>query len=126
MFKIDKEDETTIHLTRGDEMLINLTIDNYIFSKDDKIEFRVYEVKKLNDLPLIDVTTTVMEDGVESVEIYVPPEMTKIGDFIGKPVSYWYEIELNDKNTVIGYDENGAKILKLYPEGKEKTDNADI
>jgi len=46
---------------------------------------------------------------------------TRIGDYINKPVTYWYEIELNPNNnstTIIGYDDDGPKQFKLYPEGK--------
>ena len=33
-------------------------------------------------------------------------------------IEYWYEIELNDKQTIVGYEE-GPAILYLYPEGAE-------
>ena len=35
------------------------------------------------------------------------------------PTEYWYEIELNNENTVIGYDNNGPKLFVLYPEGED-------
>ena len=38
---------------------------------------------------------------------------------MNKPVEYWYEIELNNEHTVIGYDDNGAKIFMLFPEGSK-------
>jgi hypothetical protein len=47
-------------------------------------------------------------------------EDTKIGKKVNKPVDYWYEVELNPDTypqTIVGYDEDGAKIFKLYPEG---------
>ena len=47
-------------------------------------------------------------------------EETKIGNVISKPVVYWYEIEINPDSapiTIIGYDNDGAKELILYPEG---------
>ena len=49
-------------------------------------------------------------------------EDTKIGQVINKPIDYWYEIELNPEinpQTVIGYDNDGAKIFKLFPEGAD-------
>ena len=39
-------------------------------------------------------------------------------------VEYWYEIELNDEETVIGFDKDGAKVLNLYPKGVEKDDQS--
>jgi hypothetical protein len=47
---------------------------------------------------------------------------TKIGEYINKPTDYWYEIELNPDTapqTIVGYDEDGAKVFRLYPEGRE-------
>ena len=32
-------------------------------------------------------------------------------------VKVWYEVELNDKITVIGFDDDGAKIVRILPEG---------
>lgn len=55
----------------------------------------------------------------QSVEITCTKEEMTIGELINKPVEYWYEIELNNEHTVIGYDENGAKILLLFPEGSK-------
>jgi hypothetical protein len=37
-------------------------------------------------------------------------------------VDYWYEVELNpdeDCQTIVGYDEDGAKVLRLFPEGAD-------
>lgn len=64
---------------------------------------------------------TVLEDTTQ-VEMALYGEDTKFGEVISKPVDYWYEIELNpDTNpqTIVGYDEEGAKIFKLFPEGKD-------
>ena len=50
-------------------------------------------------------------------------EDTTIGDIINTPIDYWYEVQLNPETnpqTIIGYDENGAKIFRLYPEGVEE------
>ena len=58
----------------------------------------------------------------ESVEIFLSKEDTKIGDVISKPKDYWYEVVVNDDTkpqTIIGYDDDGAKVFKLFPEGKD-------
>ena len=44
MFKIE---EKNIYLTRGDSAIIELSIDDYTFEAGDKIEFRVYNKKKI-------------------------------------------------------------------------------
>jgi hypothetical protein len=58
----------------------------------------------------------------EEVEIFLGEEDTKIGEVISKPKDYWYEVELNPfdhPQTIIGYDEDGAKVFKLFPEGDD-------
>jgi hypothetical protein len=58
----------------------------------------------------------------------------KIGDVISKHKDYWYEVVLNDDTlpqTIIGYDEDGAKLFRLFPEGDDippyvPTEPADI
>jgi len=57
--------------------------------------------------------------GTQSIDITCTSEETKIGELSNKAIDYWYELELNGEYTVLGYDENGAKILTLYPEGSK-------
>ena len=116
MFKING---STIEVTRGDSMAINFSIENYTFSSGDKVEFRVYEKKGLDKEPVISKVVIISEE-TEVVRIEVPGTDTKIGEVVNKPVTYWYEIELNDASTIIGYDEDGAKELILYPEGVDE------
>ena len=60
-----------------------------------------------------------------SINIVLNESDTKIGDTISKPKDYWYEIEMNpnsDPKTIIGYDEYGARVFKLFPEGNDVLD----
>lgn len=118
MFKIK---ENTIHITRGDKGVIELAIDNYTFSVGDTIEFRVYEKRALDKLPVLSKVVTVEKEAA-TIDIELSSEDTKIGEPRNAPREYWYEIELNDHQTIIGYDEDGAKVLMLYPEGVEADD----
>ena len=115
MFKIE---ENTIHLTRGDKATINLTIQDYIFKVGDTIEFRVYNKRGLDKQAILTKEITV-ESETDNIDISLSSEETKFGEIVNKAVTYWYEIELNDNQTVVGYDEDGAKELILYPEGAE-------
>jgi hypothetical protein len=66
------------------------------------------------DFPVVEAT--------ENVDIFLSKEDTKFGEVISKPKDYWYEVELNPEDnpqTIIGYDEDGAKIFKLFPEGDD-------
>lgn len=115
---IDKE----IRINRGDRLLIAFSIDNgddkYTFKNGDKIKFSVYRKKELDKPPVLqkEFTPTV---GSDSVDIDISSENMKIGEMTNKPIEYWYEIELNGEETIIGYDSDGAKRLILYPEGAD-------
>jgi hypothetical protein len=120
MFVIDSD--LTIHITRGDAALISVSANkggaNYEFKPDDVVRFKVFAKKNCADVVL--KKDTVVTETADKVRVALNGEDTKIGNDINKPVDYWYEVELNpDTNpqTIIGYDENGAKIFKLYPEG---------
>lgn len=122
MIKIDEE--KTIHLTRGDSATIVVTAQNddgsnYEFQKGDTLRLKVMLKKKVEEIVL--TKDIIIDFNKESVEIELTSDETRIGDYINKPVTYWYEIELNPNNnstTIIGYDDDGPKQFKLYPEGK--------
>lgn len=115
MFKINPETQQ-IKLTRGDKVTIRFEIEDYTFMVGDKIDFKIYNKKELNKEPVMIKTVEITEE-CTSINIDLSEEDTAIGEMTNKPVVYWYEIELNDNITVIGYDEDGAKELCLYPEG---------
>lgn len=120
MFVINED--MTIECTRGDVATFsvgaNVNDTAYLFRVGDVVRFSVFSKKDCADVVLQkDFTTT---EETEVVEVYLTGEDTKIGDTISKPVDYWYEVELNPDTypqTIIGYDQNGAKVFRLYPEG---------
>ena len=113
-------EDLTIHITRGDTGIIAVTANDgdYEFKSGDVVRLTVMTKKNCTDVVLrkdVEVTET-----IKAVEIVLDSEDTKIGGVISKPTDYWYEVELNPDTkpqTIIGYDENGAKLFKLYPEG---------
>lgn len=118
MFKIEGN---TIMLTRGDEVEIDFSVeDDYIFKTGDKLRFSVYKPRKLQELPLLEKIIRVTED-TSIIRIELTSEETKsLVDMKSRVVELWYEIEYNDVVTVLGYDEEGAKKIKIYPEGSEE------
>lgn len=125
MFRIDTDN--SIYVTRGDAVFFGVeakkleTGEPYTFMPGDLVRIKVYKKKKATDVvlekdfPVTDVT--------QMVQVFLSDEETKIGDVISKPVVYWYEVELNptsDPQTIIGYDEDGAKVFMLFPEGADK------
>ena len=124
MFKVEG---TTIKVTRGDIGAINITTKNedgtaYTFQTGDIVRFKVFKNKDCGCVEL-EKDITVLEETTE-VNISLTKEDTKIGNLISKPVTYWYEVELNPETnpqTIIGYDDvEGAKLFILYPEGGDK------
>lgn len=118
MFKIEDD---IIHITRGDKATIEFSIENYTFKEGDIVLFRVYNKNGMNFTPVLKKETIAKEQS-EFLNIDLTSEDTKIGKPTNKPMEYWYEIELNGNQTIVGYDEFGAKKLKLYPEGVDASD----
>lgn len=122
MFVVNEDN--SIYATRGDIVFFSVAADDdgspYHFKPGDVVRFKVYGKKNAEnvvlqkDFPVTDVC--------EEVEIFLGEEDTKFGDVISKPTDYWYEVELNpfdNPQTIIGYDEDGAKVFKLFPEGDD-------
>lgn len=125
MFTIN--DDLSIYVTRGDALWFSVTAqdkdaeDLHVFVPGDVVRLKVYERKNAEkvvlqcDFPIVDET--------DHAEIFLDKEDTKIGKVISKPTDYWYEVELNPETphaqTIIGYDDAGAKVFKLFPEGAD-------
>lgn len=117
-------DDLSIYATRGDIVFFTVSAEDngkpYTFKAGDVVRIKVYGKK--------DAKTVVLEKDFpvtadnDTVEIFLTGEETKFGEVISKPKDYWYEVELNpmsNPQTIIGYDEDGAKVFKLFPEGKD-------
>jgi lysophospholipase L1-like esterase len=117
-------DDLSIHVTRGDVVFFpvsaNQKVEGNKFKAGDVLRIKVY-VKKDAGKVVLQKDFPVAED-TESVVVLLTRKDTKIGEVINKPKDYWYEVELNpftNPQTIIGYDDNGAKIFKLFPEGED-------
>lgn len=130
---------TTIKINRGDKLLFGFSIPikteptadeektkeveepkYYEFKVGDVLTFGVYKRKAMSEKALLLKDFKVEKDGTTEIVMEFDPEEMKIGDLINKPTQYWYEIQLNREQTVLGYDDiTGAKILELYPEGSD-------
>ena len=122
MFVIDKDN--TIHLTRGDIATIEIRTtkdgEEYIFTTGDVVRLKVVEKKNYSNVVL--QKDVVINGETTVVDMFLDNNDTTIGDVINKPKGYWYEVELNPDTapqTIIGHDEYGAKVFKLYPEGSD-------
>lgn len=125
MFIINEDN--SIYVTRGDAVAFGVTMTDdkeepQNFLPGDVVRLKVYGKKNpahvvlQKDLRVVDET--------ESVSIYISSEETKFDNLISKPKEYWYDVELNpdgDTQTIIGFDEDGAKVFKIFPEGADIT-----
>lgn len=128
MFTVN--DDLSIYANRGDIVFFSVSADDngtlYKFQPGDIVRMSIYGRKEAEtcvmqkDFPVTEVT--------EEVFIYLDEADTKIGEIISKHKDYWYEVVLNPDTmpqTIIGYDEDGAKVFRLFPESKEIDDNYD-
>ena len=121
MYKIN--DDQSIYLTRGDAISFSVGAldeegNDYVFKPTDTVRFSVFNKKACHLVELRKDFSVAAESDV--IEISLTGEDTKIGEHISKPVDYWYEVELNPNSlpqTIIGYDEDGPKVFRLFPEG---------
>ena len=123
MFTIN--DDHSIYVTRGDMAYIRVTCNKngkpYTFQVGDVVRFNVCEKKNCEEVVLQkDFPVTAVTQGVD---IVLDGYDTKIGEVISKPVDYWYEVVLNpfdNPQTIIGYDAEGTRVFRLYPEANDK------
>lgn len=115
--------DKTICITRGDiaDFDVSAKLKDgsfYNFREGDVVRFQVFNKKDCADVKIkkdFDI-----EAETESVNIHLATEDTRFGEVIHKPVEYWYEVVVNPDTapqTIIGYDEEGEKIYRVYPEG---------
>jgi hypothetical protein len=122
MFTLNED--LSIYATRGDIVFFSVGAEDkgkpHKFLPGDVVRIKVFEKKNAEnvvlqkDFPVTEIT--------ESVSIFLEKDDMKIGDVISKHKDYWYEVVLNDDTlpqTIIGYNEDGAKLFRLFPEGDD-------
>lgn len=122
MFTIN--DDLSIYATRGDTVFFTVMAEEngmpYFFEAGDVLRMKIFGKKNAQDVVLEKCFPVTAK--TDRFTILLTEEDTKIGEVISKPRDYWYEIELNpftNPQTIIGYDEDGAKVFKLFPEGQD-------
>lgn len=114
----------SVYCTRGDCGTLTVTAEadgiDYVFRPEDVLRLKVFE-KKGCDCVVIQREIVVGTTST-AVPIYLSGADTKVGEIIHKPKDFWYEVELNPYTTpvtIVGYDEDGPKLFRLYPEGAD-------
>ena len=128
MFVVNED--LSIYATRGDIVCLNVSAQDdrtglpYEFQPGDIVQMKIYGKKDAENVVLQKDFPVVAK--TDTVGVVLTESDTKIGDVISKPTDYWYEVTLNpysNPQTFIGYDEDGAKIFKLFPEGRDIPDD---
>ena len=127
MFVVNED--KSIYVTRGDAGVFRVAAkigdEAYTFSAGDAVRLKVFGKKDCENVVL--QKDVAVEEDTKEVKIFLSGDDTKFGEVISKPVDYWYEIELNPETypqTIVGYDDDGAKIFKIFPEGSDTTREA--
>lgn len=113
----------TIKFSRGDEIVLNFSCkdknkNDYVFGVGETVQFRIFEKNGYGGEAILSKEITIDEE-TTIVPISLSSQDTMIGEDINSPVKYWYEISINEDNTVIGYDNAGPAILCLLPAREE-------
>lgn len=133
------DDKETIYITRGDtpqdkynKIAFKFPIYNvkteseelYEFQLNDKISFVVFEKKGYTKKEIFRKDYKIKNIGytesTTSPEIILTKEETKMFPLSNKKQTFWYDLVLNDTTTMLGYDEDGAKKIIVYPEADEE------
>lgn len=124
MFSVN--DDLSIYATRGDTVFFEVSAEEentgaaYFFEAGDVVRIKIMQKKNPGNVVL--EKSFPVEEKTDKVSILLTGEEMKIGDVISKATDFWYEIELNPDTvpqTIVGFDEDGAKIFRLYPEGAD-------
>lgn len=126
MFAIGENN--TLLLNRGDTAIFSFSAEKdgvqYTFKQGELLRLKVYGRKNADKVFLRKDFPVLADSAVIKLEL--TGDDTKFGPVISKPTDYWYEIELNPDTfpqTIIGYDEDGPKVFRLYPEGSDSFGN---
>ena len=122
MFQV--HEDNSIYVTRGDVVFLRVKAEKdgraYTFEAGEVLRIKVFGKKNAENVVLQKDFPVTAATGY--VDIILTEEDTKIGEVISKPKDYWYEVELNpydNPQTIIGYDEDGPKVFRLFPEGDD-------
>lgn len=121
MIKIDEENY--IHITRGDCSKngfneIPISLDGYTFKSGDKIIFSAIKKKGFTKEEVF-IKEFIVEQECDVFNLTFSKEDTLKFSLKNKKQIYWYTVVLNDEITILGFDEDGAKKLYVYPNYEE-------
>lgn len=122
MFTVNEDG--SIYATRGDIAFFTLMAEEngvgYIFQPGDVLRMKIFQKK--NPSRVLLSKSFLISEASDRALLFLSGDETKFGPTISKPTDYWYEIEHNpatNPQTIIGYDADGPKVFRLFPEGAD-------
>lgn len=113
-----------ISFNRGDKVSFTFNATDtdgnpYTFLTSDVLTLNVVKPKKYADGVVFTKNFAIETEGENQILELTAIETKSMCEMINEPLTLWYEIVLNDDETLIGYDVDGAKLVVIYPEGGE-------
>jgi len=93
--------------------------DPYTFLTSDVLTLNIVKTKKYTNGTVFTKDFIIETAGENQVLELTADETKSMCEMINEPLTLWYEIVLNDDETLVGYDADGAKLVIIYPEGGE-------
>ena len=110
-----------MEINRGDRGTFRLTAEQGEFLPGDRIVFSIVERQNYNNV--VFQKEYIVTQQSPTFDITLTKEDTTIGPIISNKVEYWYEVEYNGDQTLIGYNKDRQKKFILYPEAPKKGGN---
>lgn len=117
-----RDEKNNITHTRGDKGSIKLVNKKGMFKIGDTFKFSIVKKGNYDDV-VFRKEFEVTEECQEFFLTFTNDEM-RFCEPINKEKEFYYEIDMNDDTTLIGYDENKDKKFILYPESVKKEGDA--
>ncbi len=115
------DSDNNISINRGDRITIPIINNVGTFKFGDKLTLSI--VDKKGYPTLVFQKTIVVTRETNKAYITLTNKETELGEIISKKKDYWYEIKYNNEDTLVGYDEDGAKKFTVYPEAPREGDD---
>lgn len=113
------DNDKTIGITRGDVASFTLKVKQsdgtyYQFKNSDRLYFTVK--KSYGDSSYIIRKIITFTNPTDTATISFNASDTNFGSLLASARKYVYDISINETETVVGYDNDGAKYFVIYPE----------
>ena len=110
-----------VYVNRGDALTLHIVNRTGDFKTGDFLTLSICEAENLENTLLTKRIDLAEASDVADIPITSAETKSLCEPFKSGYKTFWYEIELNDNTTLIGYDNAGPKLFILYPEASKIT-----